>query len=664
MEIKRLNLYLIKPSKYDDDGYIIRYWKGVLPSNTLACLNGLSLDLQRRQALGAKLQWNIHCIDETVQEVKIQNIVRSAKAPYSKTVICLVGVQSNQFPRAADLAMAFRKSGLEVLIGGFHVSGIMATLNHLTPELEKLQQAGVTLIGGEIEYQWEQILRDAVSGTLKPVYNFLHCAPDLQAAPMPEMPVNLLKKYAVSRFATLDCGRGCPYQCSFCTVINVQGRKMRFRCVESILDLLRRNYHKHRINFYFFTDDNFSRNKNWEAIFEGLIRMRESENIKINFMIQVDTQSHKIPGFVAKAGLAGCKQVFIGMESLNEDNLQAVGKKQNRVAEFHEMSRMYHEASIVTHLAYIIGFPFDSRASVKRDILRLQHELGAEQASFFMLTPLPGSEDYRQAVSRGMIVDSDLNNFDSFHETFRHSRIKPLEWTRLYDWAWKSFYHPRNMKAILSRISANRYWNVFYNFIWYKNAIQVEKGHPMIHGFIRMKGRRSRRPGYPVESRFTYFKRRFRDITGTLTGWVRLAFEMEEVWLATRRRSPLEERVLMELSQLQRKVKSWHNLRLSELEHLYRRSAEALEKSSAWRPTVKVQIPSKLQLWFMKWSVIPDTLTATRLAMTHFWLKAAMNLRRGKVHRVRWHRIFYMSIREGALLASFFLSMIKGKIAS
>ena len=481
---------------------------------------------------------------------------------------------------------------------------------------------------------------------------------------MPKIPENLLGRFAVRRFATLDCGRGCPFQCSFCTVINVQGRRMRFRPVEEIIRWLRDNYERYKISYYFFTDDNFSRNKNWEAIFDALIRLREEEKINLGFMMQVDTQSHKIPNFTSKAGQAGCKQVFIGMENLNEENLKAAGKKQNKVDNFKEMIDTYHRASIVTHLAYIIGFPFDSKASVQNDMARLRNELEAEQASFFMLTPLPGSVDYQKSLSEGVILDNDLNNFDSFHETFRHARLKPMEWTEIYDRAWRNFYRTKNMKNILKRVAPSKYWPVFLNFIWYKNSIQVEGGHPMINGFLRLKGRLSRRPTFPVEGRWSYFKRRARDLWGILTGWVKLALEMEEVWLATRRQSPLEERVLLEISHLQKRAEEWRSLRLTELQALYRRAAWSLEKSQNRWAALGIQIPSQFQLWFKKWDFFSDSLTRTRVAMSHFWRDAARQLKRGRIHQVRLHQIILMSIREGALLSRFLLTLLKVLIVS
>ena len=147
-----------------------------------------------------------------------------------------------------------------------------------------------------------------------------------------------------------------------------------------------------------------------------------------------------------------------------------------------------------------------------QDIEKLM-SFGAGQASFFMMTPLPGAMDYKHALEKGMLLDADLNNYDTFHETHRHPRMKPGEWQAAYEAAWQTFYSVENLKKILARdLKADNYWGIFSNFMWYKNSIDIEGGHPMISGFFRLKGRLERRAGYPIEGRWVYFKRRFLDI--------------------------------------------------------------------------------------------------------------------------------------------------------
>jgi len=161
------------------------------------------------------------------------------------------------------------------------------------------------------------------------------------------------------------------------------------------------------VRHYFFTDDNFARNPRWEAVFDGLIRLRGQEGIHIDFMMQVDVQAPRVQGFVDKAARAGCVQVFIGMESVRDDNLHAGGKPQNRASDYRDMIACWHEVGVVCHVGYIIGLPCDTYERVMEDVRTLRETLHVDQASFFMLAPLPGSRDHQAAVRAGVALDPD-----------------------------------------------------------------------------------------------------------------------------------------------------------------------------------------------------------------------------------------------------------------
>ena len=150
-DIRGLHVVLLKPSKYDDDGYVLRHWRGVLPSNTMACLYGLTEDVKHRQALRKDLDISIELLDEAVQKINVAKIVRRSQRPGWKTVVCLAGVQTNQYPRAVDLAREFRAAGLPVIIGGFHVSGTLALFHSPTPDIQEILDLGVTVVSGEVE---------------------------------------------------------------------------------------------------------------------------------------------------------------------------------------------------------------------------------------------------------------------------------------------------------------------------------------------------------------------------------------------------------------------------------------------------------------------------------------------------------------------------------
>ncbi|MBI4602866.1 MAG: radical SAM protein [Planctomycetes bacterium] len=537
--IKRLQVILVKPSKYDDDGYVMRYFRGVLPSNTLATLAGLTEEVASEGQLG-DVQIDVVLLDELVQKVDARRLAQQHLRPGVRAVVALCGVQTNQVPRAADLARRLRAEGLQVMLGGFHVSGAIAmSASGMPPECQALLDQGITLVKGEVEECWGDLLRDALHGRLKAFYDVVD-PPDLSRASIPVVDPRLMKRFAYPYMGTIDAGRGCPFHCSFCTIINVQGRKMRNRLASRIKDRIRRNA-EHKIDYYFFTDDNFSRNPGWQEIFDALIELKREEGISIQFMMQIDTLAYRLPGFVEKAAEAGCTQVFIGMETLNPDNLPAAGKSQNRVGDYKRMIDAWHARGIACHVGYIIGFPFDTVESVREDVRRLREEIGVDQVSFFMLTPLPGSQDHRQMQERGEWMDSDYNRFDSFHPTIRHPRMSAGEWFDVYRQAWRDTYTVDAMKTVLGRTKERSYWGLFKNFVWYRHSAVIEGTHPMICGFFRLKDRKDKREGYPVDGIFKHHVQRAREVVTWAREIVKLYFDMQEVWLATRGRARLRE---------------------------------------------------------------------------------------------------------------------------
>ena len=185
--------------------------------------------------------------------------------------------------------------------------------------------ARALVLAGEAEDgRLDQVIRDAWQGKLAPLYNYMDQLPALQGEPVPILPQQHLRRTS-GALSSMDLGRGCPYQCSFCTVINVQGRKSRFRTPDDLEKIIRENYAQ-KIYRFFITDDNFARNRDWEMLFDRLIELRANGFPKIGFTIQVDTLCHKIPNFIEKASQAGVRRVFIGLENINPDNLIA-GKR-------------------------------------------------------------------------------------------------------------------------------------------------------------------------------------------------------------------------------------------------------------------------------------------------------------------------------------------------
>ncbi len=573
---KKLTVVLVKPSKYDDDGYIIRFWKGVLPSNTLSVLNGLTEDVKKRGVFDP-LKIEIVTYDEVAQKIPVKKIIRWSRQPSVKLVVGLVGVQTNQFPRALELGKQFRAAGIDVIMGGFHTSGTINMLGDQEPEIQELRKQSISIVSGEVEGRWEGILADALRGELKPLYSFaqdLLNLVDLDDAPAPVISRQTMGHFAYPKFGTMDASRGCPFACSFCTIINVQGRKMRERSPENVAEIIRRNYLDQGVHFYFFTDDNFARKKLWRQTFEAMIGLQK-EGIKIHFMMQVDL-ARKPKDFAQLAAKAGCTHVFIGIESVNPENLKAAGKPQNQVEDYPNIVREWHDVNVAVHAGYIIGLPFDTKEQATNDVRYLIDELQLDMASFFMLTPLPGSHDHREMKNRGEWMDPDFNKRDSFHATIKHPRMTTEEWTEAYQNAWEQFYTKENLIRILSRWShvPHVYWAMMSNLIWYKNAALIEKQHPMVAGFFHLKDRLARRPGFAVDALPVHLWKRTKEVFKLFVSWARLLKEMEDVWLQTRKKSEIEERWLEEIQKIQGEI--WQTLRIAEWRKVYSNAKETL----------------------------------------------------------------------------------------
>jgi len=506
---------LIKPSHYDDDGYVIQWQRGVLPSNSLACLWGLAADAADRDVLGADVKIEVNAYDEANIVVPVAAIVSKIKKAGGKGLVCLVGVQSNQFPRAVDLCQPFLKAGIPVAIGGFHVSGLLSMIDGLTPELKDAVAQGITLFGGEAEGRMDGILRDAYAGELKPIYDYLADLPDLAGQPLPFLPAEMLRR-TIGSYSSFDAGRGCPFKCSFCCIINVQGRKSRTRSADEIEALVRANAAQ-GITRYFLTDDNFARNANWEPIFDRLIELKERDGLEIKFIIQADLMVHRIKGFVDKAAAAGCRWVFMGLETVNPDNLLAVKKRQNQIIHYREMLLAWKKAGVVTFAGYILGFEDDTPESIRRDIAFVQRELPIDILEFFIMSPAPGSEDHKRAYEAGVWMDPDLNKGDTEHVVVDHPRMSKAEWQGIYEEAWRLYYSDEHVERLIRRAYACgiKPVGMVQQILSYWGMQRFEGIHPLQGGMFRRKVRTSRRPGMSREIMLTFYPRRAWQIAST-----------------------------------------------------------------------------------------------------------------------------------------------------
>ncbi len=416
---RRLRVVLVKPSKYGPDGSVERFRRGFMPNSTLPHLAALT---PRRLA---DREIAVRAIDEYVQ-TDLDYLRWLERDPDCTTLLALVGVQSHQFQRALDLAAYARERGVGLAVmGGPHP---------MTCDTAALQGRGLSFALAEAEVIWPAILADALAGELRPVYGEDQRWDERLDPPVLEPPTeDQLRRYAVQMLGVYPA-RGCPYRCSFCSVIQIAGRKIRGQPVETTLATLRAAKAA-GVLLVMFTTDNFNKYPEAVPLLEAMI----AERLELPFFVQCDVQVVRQPDFVELLGRAGCYQMFLGVESFSREALLGVKKPQNHPERYAELVRLCGVNGIGSHFSNIIGFPTDTERGVLEHLLALRR-LRPDVASFYVLTPLPGTEQYDDFLAQGLITERNLDRFDATWPTWNHPHLSAAQLSDLLFRCYREFY--------------------------------------------------------------------------------------------------------------------------------------------------------------------------------------------------------------------------------
>ena len=418
-----LRVVLVKPSKYSEDGFVERFWKGYMPNSTLTYMYSMTRDY----ALQSGLQIEIHGIDEYVQDdLEYLSLLRADEVP---TLVALVGVQSHQFHRALDLSALAAEQGCHAIIGGPHP---------MTCETAELQNHGISFAVSEAELTWGQILEDACNGRLEPVYGEgQRWQRELEAPVLSPPSAQDLKRYVVPMLGIYPA-RGCPFRCNFCSVIKIAGRQIRSQTTEVTLETLRRAK-RAGVDYVMFTSDNFNKIPKVRELLEGMIE----ENLKIQFFVQCDTQiGNRDRDLIPLLGRAGCFHMFVGVESFSRRVLREAKKFQNHPDTYGEIVQMCRSHGIRSHFSNIIGFPGDTEQDIL-DHLRVLNDLNPALASFYILTPIPGTEQYDDFLARDLIFARNLDRFDGTCPVWTHDVLSSEKLRELLFLCYKRFFSIR-----------------------------------------------------------------------------------------------------------------------------------------------------------------------------------------------------------------------------
>jgi radical SAM superfamily enzyme YgiQ (UPF0313 family) len=246
---------------------------------------------------------------------------------------------------------------------------------------------------------------------------------DLDALPVPDFSLaggTARCVVAGKETVMVQTSRGCPFDCSFCSVTGMFGKEFRYRSVDAVVSELRQ--YKTRDHFVFFCDDNFAGNR---RRVRELLEAMLAEPFQFEWSTQVRADVARDPDLVRLMKQAGCHTVFIGFESVNPTSLKEMKKGQD-LDDIRNAIRVLQEARIHVHGMFVFGFEGDDWETVEATV-RFIRKMKLTSVQLLLLTPLPGSELYRQLVADQRITSYDWDLYDAHHVVFQPKRFTPFE---------------------------------------------------------------------------------------------------------------------------------------------------------------------------------------------------------------------------------------------
>jgi radical SAM superfamily enzyme YgiQ (UPF0313 family) len=364
-----MKIKLICPTTYELDHKLIKLKKATVPPLSILYIAGLT-----------PKEHNVKIVDECVQTIDFDEPVD----------LVGISVMSSTAKRAYEIADEFRRRNVTVVMGGIHASSVVE---------EALEHANTVVIG-EADDSWKIVLQDASNGKLKRTYKYKRKDP-LDNLPHPRFDLLDTNKYIRLPFRRspnipVQTARGCPFNCDFCTVSKFWGNKIRFRPIKEVIDEITLS----NADTVFFTDDNFVANpRRTLELCDALSRL------KIKYFCQIDSLAFKHPEIIQGLKKSGCFMVFVGFESINKENLKTINKGFNEPKDYQTLIKMFHRNKVNVHACCILGFENDDPKTAEETVNFLIKQK-VEMASFFRLTPLPGTRLLERMTAQGVLKDN------------------------------------------------------------------------------------------------------------------------------------------------------------------------------------------------------------------------------------------------------------------
>lgn len=357
-------------------------------------------------------------------------------------------------PRAYEIADRFRARGISVVMGGLHASSL--------PQ-ETKQHVDAVLIG-EAEGVWKKLLHDFQNGHLKPFYKSNHFC-SFEAQPHPRL--DLLKK---KRYWTINCvqaTRGCPFSCDFCSVAHFFGNTYRYRPVDEVIEEIK----SLPPGYFTFVDDNIMGKPTYaKELFQKLTPLKRKWTSQGSLNMAKDTKLLKM------AKDSGCSALFVGIESLSQDNLSSMNKSINHVSQYEEAIKKIRDHGIMVAGSFIFGFDYDDEAVFERTV-KFCEKNKIELPIFFILTPAPGTRLYQRMEKEGRILHKDWSKYNGSNVVFKPKLLSEETLSSGYGWAFREIYSYQSMaKRILLPPRKELISEIVTNLAFRRMVMRAPKG--------------------------------------------------------------------------------------------------------------------------------------------------------------------------------------------
>ncbi len=344
--------------------------------------------------------------------------------------------------RAYELAAHYRSKGSKVVLGGPHVT--------LLPE-EGIRYADSVVIG-EGELTWPQAVDDALKGELKSFYSpprTITLSDDEGIIPAFPRRDLVDKSYYVFQNLVLT-GRGCPFDCHFCSVTTIYGAKYRHRSVESVINEISNLKEK----FFIFIDDNlFGNRPHAKELFKALTPLKKIFRCEATINIARNEE------MVSLLADAGCQVVSVGVESLSSENITEMHKLQNNPEEYGKAIKLFHKYGIGFWAGLIMGFDEDD-IGVGERMISFCVENNVDFPMLNILIPYPTTKLYYRIKQEGRLFHEDWNRYTGRYAVFQPKKMSPEELEQLYVDTMRKLY---SVPIILRRIS---HWGILTKKWW------------------------------------------------------------------------------------------------------------------------------------------------------------------------------------------------------